>query len=69
MTFLKDKFPWLKKSHLSLAGILILILLAGSLLFFNNFTSRQSDPALVADVYFDGEYRVVDGEWMKIVEG
>lgn len=31
--------------------------------------SNQAEPALVAQVYFDGEYRIADGEWHKIVKG
>ena len=26
-------------------------------------------PAIVADVYFDGEYRIADGPWQEIVKG
>ncbi|MBQ2378756.1 MAG: histidine kinase [Clostridia bacterium] len=58
-----------KKSYLEFAGILLLILLAIFLLWFNNSTSMQATPALIAQVYFDGEYRIADGEWQKIVKG
>ena len=66
MLRLKNKF---KKSHLHLAGILVIFLLALLLLWYGNATSMQSDSALVAGVYFDGEYRIEDGEWQPIVEG
>ena len=49
--------------------MLLLILLAALLLWFNNSTSNQAIPALVAQVYFDGEYRIGDGEWNDIVQG
>ena len=49
--------------------ILLLLLLTGALLWFGNRNSAQAMPALVADVYFDGEYRIADGEWRPIVEG
>ena len=69
MSKLKNRFHIFKKSHLQVAGVLLLILLAVFLLWFNNSTSLQAEPALIAQVYFDGEYRIDDGEWQKIVEG
>ena len=69
MPNLKHKFKNIKKSHLQVAGILFLILLAICLLWFNNSTSMQAESAMVAKVYFDGDYRIADGEWHKIVEG
>ena len=69
MPNLKNKFHKIKKSHLLIAGVLLLILLAALLLWFNNSNSMQSESALVAQVYFDGEYRIADGEWQPIVEG
>ena len=39
------------------------------LLWHGNANSMQATPALVAQVYFDGEYRIADGEWQKIVKG
>ena len=69
MPDLKNKFHMVKKSYLEFAGILLLILLAIFLLWFNNSTSMQATPALIAQVYFDGEYRIADGEWQKIVKG
>jgi hypothetical protein len=43
--------------------------LAIFVLWFYNSTSMQAIPALIAQVYFDGEYRIGDGEWKTIVEG
>jgi hypothetical protein len=54
---------------LPIAGVVFLILLAFFLLWFNNNTSLQASPALVAKVYFDGEYRVADGQWKTIEKG
>ena len=48
---------------------MIALLLAAILLWHGNATSNQALPALVAQVYFDGEYRIADGPWQKIVEG
>ena len=69
MSDFKNKIETLKKLHLPVWGVLLLILLAIFLLWFNNSTSLQAVPALIAQVYFDGEYRISDGEWQKIVEG
>ena len=59
----------LKKSHFLIAGVLLLLLFAVFLLWFNNSTSMQADAALLAQVYFDGEYRIEDGEWRRIMDG
>ena len=64
----KKIFAKVKKTHLYIAGISLLILLVACLLWFNNSTSLQSEPALMAKVYFEGEYRVADGDWQKIIE-
>jgi sensor histidine kinase YesM len=45
------------------------MLLGVLMLWFNNSNSMQAVPALVARVYFDGEYRIAEGEWQKIVDG
>ena len=47
----------------------MLILLAALLLWFNNTNSTQALSAIVAQVRFEGEYRVGDGQWQKITEG
>ena len=69
MPDLKNKFRKVKKFHFPVLGVLFLMLLAGCLLWFNSNNSTQATSALVAQVYFDGEYRIGDGEWQKIVEG
>ena len=51
------------------AGIVLLFLLAAFMLWFNNSKSMQAMPSMIGDVYFDGEYRIGDGEWQPIVEG
>ena len=66
---LKEKIKIFKKSYLPVAGALILILLAIFLLWFNNSRSMQALPSMVGGVHFDGEYRIDDGEWHRIVEG
>ena len=66
---LKSIFNKFNKLHLQVIGILLLISLAVGLLWYNNTTSLQAESALIADVYFDGEYRIEDGPWKDIEEG
>jgi hypothetical protein len=65
----KNKAGRLIGSHLQVACILCMLLLAVLLLWHGNANSMQAMPALVAQVYFDGEYRIADGQWQKIVKG
>ena len=69
MPKIRNIFQKIQKLHLQVAGILLLILLAVFLLWFNNSTSMQAMPAMLAQVYFDGEYRIADGPWQEIAEG
>ena len=69
MVNIKSKFLKIKKSYLQIAGIVLLLLLAAFCLWFNNSRSMQAMPSLIGSVYFDGEYRVGDGEWHEIVKG
>ena len=57
------------RTTITIAGILLLLLFSVILLWHGNATSNQAIPAMVAQVYFDGDYRIADGEWQKIVEG
>jgi hypothetical protein len=65
----KNKIQAFQKTHLQIVGVSLLLLLAVFFLWFNNSTSMQAMPALIAQVYFEGEYRIEDGDWQKIVEG
>ena len=65
----ETKFSFINKTMLWIVGILVVFFLAVLLLWHGNVTSNQAMPALVAQVYFDGEYRIADGEWQKIVKG
>lgn len=65
----KTNFRFLNIKTLTIAGVLLLLLTAVVLLLHGNATSNQAVPALVAQVYFDGEYRIADGPWQKIIEG
>ena len=53
---------------LTIAGI-VLLFSAMALLWYGNAHSTQSVPAMVAGVYFDGEYRIADGRWQAIENG
>ena len=57
------------KSFLAAIGIVLLLLSAVSLLLFGKVNSNQATNALIAGVYFDGEYRIGDGPWQQIVSG
>ena len=67
MPKLKNRFYIFK--YLQVIGTVLILLLALVLLWRGNATSNQAMPALVAQVYFDGEYRIADGPWQEIVEG
>ena len=54
---------------MQIAGIALLLLLAAFLLWFDNSKSMQAMPPMIGSVRFEGEYRIGDGEWHKIVEG
>ena len=66
--FKNGSFP-LKPLHLQIIGILLVLLLAGALLWHGNANSVQASPALMAQVQFVGEYRIADGPWQQILEG
>ena len=68
MPELKNKFHIFKKTHLLVAGILLLIILAALQMWFNNVNSTQAIPATAAKVQFYGEYRIGDGQWQEIKE-
>ena len=65
----KEKIPFFNKTCLQIVGIILILLLVALLLWHGNATSMQAQPALLAGVYFDGEYRIADGPWQEIVQG
>ena len=64
----KNRLYIFKQSHLQVIGITFMLLLAIVMLWRSNATSNQAIPALIAQVYFDGEYRIADGPWQEIAE-
>lgn len=65
----KVRSPIFSKTVLCSVGSVILIFLSLVLLWYSNTNSMQAQPALVAQVYFDGDYRIAGGPWQKIVPG
>ena len=63
------RFDFLNKTTLSIVGVLLIILSAVALLWQGNKNSTQAEPAMLAQVYFAGEYKIGDGEWKEIKEG
>ena len=54
MIDLNDNIKKINKAHLLIAGVLLLILLATSLLWFNDSNSVQAESTLRIEVYFEG---------------
>ena len=69
MNIKESKIRFLNKTTFPIIGIAVIFLLAIILLWYGNATSWQAQSALVAQIYFDGEYRIADGEWQDIVKG
>ena len=69
MNFKINISRFLNTALLKVMGIILIILLAIALLWHGNANSMQAMPAMTAGVYFDGEYRIADGDWQKIVKG
>ena len=51
----ETKFSFINKTTLWIAGIIVVLFLAVVLLWYGNAHSMQATPALIAQVYFDGE--------------
>ncbi len=64
----KNRFMF-KHSYLQAVCAILILLLALFLLWHGNATNNQAELAMVAQVYFDGEYRIADGPWQEMVEG
>ena len=68
MAQIKEKLQQ-KRALLAIIGIMIVLLSAVALICFARANSNQAVNAMVAKVYFDGEYRIADGPWQPIVKG
>ena len=60
---IKKKLHKITPSHLQVVGILLVLLLVGLLLWHGNANSWQATNALMAQVRFQGEYRIGDDAW------
>ena len=69
MAGIKNKIRLCNKSNLQILGILALLLLAALMLLFNSINNQQALRAIAAQVRFQGEYRIEDGQWQTIIEG
>ena len=65
----KTRFNIFEHPYLQAIGTILILLLSLLLLWHGNATSNQAQLAMVAQVYFDGEYRIADGLWQEIVDG
>ena len=65
----KNRLQIFKISYLQVAGILLLIIFAALMMWFNHVNSTQAISATVAKVRFYGEYRIGDRQWQEITEG
>ena len=65
----KNKFNFVNRTTLIIVVIVFMISSAIILLWQGNKNSTQAMPAMLAQVYFDGKYRIGDGDWQEIVEG
>ena len=57
------------RSILAVMSVLILLFGAVALLWSGKAGSNQATSAMLAKIYFDGEYRIADSPWQKIVSG
>ena len=69
MQIKQGKFKFFNRTTLIIVGILLVFLLAVIMMWQGNKNSTQADPALLAKVYFKGEYRIGDGDWLEIKKG
>ena len=69
MSGIKNRFCKLSPAFLQATGLLLLILLAALLLWFNRITSWQAFGSISAQIRFEGEYCIDEGPWQPITEG
>ncbi len=64
----KNGLKFLKNKAFHITCILLIFLAAVVMLWYGNANSVQAQPALMAQIRFEGEYRVGDGPWQEIAE-
>ena len=65
-----DMQPIFRKLHvnkqlMAILGVMILLLGAAALLWSGKANSNQAIGAMIAQIYFDGEYRIGEGSWQR----
>ena len=58
-----------RNTLLAIIAIVVLLTSAAVMLWSARVHSSQSFNAMIAGVYFDGEYKIEDGPWQPIVSG
>ena len=70
---IKQPFKFFKspggRAALSVIGILLLLLTLIVSVWHGKSNSMEATLARSAQIYFDGDYRIGDGEWQRIVKG
>ena len=57
------------RTVLPIVGILVVLISSELLLWQGSISTQQSVSPTPAQVYFDGQYRIGDGDWLPIVKG
>ena len=65
----KNRLKLIQKIPFQTVGIILILLVATALLWISNASSNEAIPAISAQVYFEGEYRIGNGQWQNIIEG
>ena len=69
MVDFKNRLQKFSEINLQVVGAVLLVLLAVFLVWFNSTNSNQAESAMIAQIYFEGEYRIGEGEWQPIEAG
>lgn len=66
---MSNRLKVLKKIPFGVIGVCLLFVAACALLWNGNSVDKKSDEVSAAQIYFDGEYKIADGEWQPIESG
>lgn len=69
MSEIKNKFHILEKMPFQYVIVFVLLFLGGLLTYHNYINSNQAIGATAAKLQFEGEYRIGESQWQKIVQG
>ena len=65
----KNRSKFIKKIPFQTVGIILILLVAIALLWISNANSNEAILATSAQVHFEGEYRIGNGQWQNIIDG